>query len=270
MDVAFLPTLSTYGRPVASRDLGGFAVSLSAHAPSETIPDHRHEDEYQWCLTLSGGFEETAARAREHCGAGSLLVRPRDCVHADRFDGVRGLCLNFFPRGDWLSERGLSVLADTNAHHRTRRLWRLGHALAGELHHTDATSPLAVESLMVELLTSAVRLRDLARRGHPQWLGAVVDRIESEPATELRLSVLARDAGVSAAHLARAFRAAFGRPLGTYVRERRIARATVLLRGSDRTLADVATDVGFCDQAHFTRAFKAQIGTTPAAFRRAD
>ena len=270
MDVAFLPTLSTYGQPVALRDFGGFAVGLSAHAPCATIPDHRHEDEYQWCLTLSGGFEETTARAHERCGAGSLLIRPRDCVHADCFEAVRGLCLNLFPRGDWLFEHELSLLVDTYAHLRTRRLWRLGHALAGEMHNADASSPLAIESLVVELLTSAVRLRDLTRRGHPPWLSAVVDRIESEPAAALRLSVLARDAGVSAAHLARAFRAAFGKPLGAYVRERRIARATSLLRDGERTLADVAGAVGFCDQAHFTRAFKAQIGRTPAAFRRAD
>jgi AraC-like DNA-binding protein len=41
-----------------------------------------------------------------------------------------------------------------------------------------------------------------------------------------------------------------------------------LIRAGDLTLADIAAAVGFCDQAHFTRAFKAQHGVTPAAFRK--
>jgi AraC-like DNA-binding protein len=35
----------------------------------------------------------------------------------------------------------------------------------------------------------------------------------------------------------------------------------------DRTLADVAYEVGFADQAHFTRTFKAALGLTPARYR---
>jgi AraC family transcriptional regulator len=40
-----------------------------------------------------------------------------------------------------------------------------------------------------------------------------------------------------------------------------------LIRAGELALADIAAAVGFYDQAHFTRAFKAQYGVTPAAFR---
>ena len=270
MGIAFLPAHSTYGRPLAQRDFGGFALSLGVHRPHETIPAHRHEDAYQWCLTLEGGFEEVSGQRREDCGAGSLLIRPPDCVHADRFTAARGLCLNLFPHSSWLASQGFEPLADTHLHLRTRRLRRLGDELAAELGQTDAAATLVVESLVAELLSSAVRLQTLARAGHPRWLAATLDEIECDSGAELRLSGLAQNAGVSSAHLARTFRGAFGRTVGAYARERRLARAAHLIRASERTLADIATSAGFYDQAHFTRAFKAQFGTTPAVFRKLD
>lgn len=268
MDIAFLPSHSTYGRALAQRDFGHFALSVGVHRPGEAIPAHRHQDEYQWCLTLEGGFEEFVGATSEQCGAGSLLIRPPDCIHADRFDGMRGVCLNLFPRGSWLVAQGLGSLRDTYAHHRTRRLWNLGRELAVELRRTDSSSALAAEGLVSELLASAARLDASASVGHPRWLAGVLDQIEAEPAAELRLAPLAGAAGISAGHLARTFRQRFGRSLGAYARERRLQRAASLLRGGPCSIAEVAGAVGFCDQAHFTRAFKARFGITPAAFRK--
>src|SRR5262245_61666754 len=158
MDIAYLPSFSTYGRALALRDFGAFALSVGVHRPGEAIPAHRHQDEYQWCLTLEGGFEEFSGAKSTPCGAGSLLIRPPDCVHADQFTAARGVCLNLFPRGSWLIEQGLGPLTDTYAHFRTRRLWRLGRELAAELQRTDSNSLLAAESLVAELLASATRL----------------------------------------------------------------------------------------------------------------
>jgi len=268
MDIAFLPALSTYGRPLAQRDFGGFAVGLGVHRPREAIPAHRHQDEYQWCLTLVSGFEETSGDRTETCGPGSILVRPPDCVHADRFYATPGVCLNLFPRRMWLEAHGLASLTDSYRHQRTRRALTLGQAIAEELRNGDSTAPLGIESLVIELLASLLRVDSLVGAGRPRWLAAAVDQIEAEPSAELNLTTLADYAGISAGHLARAFRSAFGKPVGAYVRERRLARAARLLRESDESLAAIAAAVGFCDQAHFSRAFKTQTGATPAAFRR--
>lgn len=267
MDVVFLPALSTYGRPLAQRDFGGFAVGLGVHRPHEAIPAHRHQDEYQWCLTLASGFEETSGVRQEACGPGSIVVRPPDCVHADLFAATPGLLLNLFPRRAWLEAHGLAALSDTYSHQRTRRALALGQAVARELRNADSTAPLAIEALVIELLTSLVRIDDFVRAGHPRWLAAALDRIEAEPSAPLSLSQLAQDVGISTGHLARAFRATFGKSAGAYVRERRLARAAALMHDTDASLAAIATAVGFCDQAHFTRAFKAQLGATPAQYR---
>ncbi len=267
MDVAFLPALSTYGRPLALRDFGGFALSVGVHRPHETIPAHRHQDEYQWCLTLEGGFEEASGSRREDCGAGSMLIRPPDCVHADRFAATRGVCLNFFPRRSWLAARGFERLMDAYRHQRSPRLFKRGRELARELTLTDTTTSLAIEGLVVELLASTGRLDELAHQGHARWLAVALDEIEADPGGELRLADLARTAGVSAGHLARAFRSTFGESVGAYVRERRLQRAAGLMRETKLRLAEIATAVGFYDQAHFSRTFKARFGASPAAFR---
>src|SRR5204862_6963557 len=98
----------------------------------------------------------------------------------------------------------------------------------------------------------------------PHWFALALDQIEADPGSELRLATLAWHAGVSAGHLARSFRAAFGKSAGDYIRERRLRRAADLLRNPKAKLADIASAVGFCDQAHFSRAFKAEFGLSPA------
>jgi AraC family transcriptional regulator len=136
------------------------------------------------------------------------------------------------------------------------------------MRNADAAAALAIEALTIELFDSVLRLETLVRRGHPRWLAVAVDEIESDPAAELRLAALAHTACVSTGHLARAFRSAFGMSVGEYVRERRLQRAAALMRDAKRPLADIATGVGFYDQAHFSRAFKARFGASPAAYRR--
>jgi AraC family transcriptional regulator len=266
MSVATLPSFCTYGRSLALRDLGGVAISIGAHAPNDTVPTHRHADEYQWCFTLDGEFEERAGSRREKCGSGSLLIRPPDCVHSDSFAAAPGLCLNLFPRRAWLAKHELSVLADTYDHRRSKRLQRLGNEVSLELRRADATTG-SIELLVLELLESTARLTRFEADNKPRWLAEVLDEIEADPSAELNLAALALNAGVSAGHLARTFRVSVGKSAGEYVRGRRLHRATVLLQ-SPMKLADIASSVGFCDQAHFSRAFKSEFGLTPAAYRK--
>jgi AraC family transcriptional regulator len=53
------------------------------------------------------------------------------------------------------------------------------------------------------------------------------------------------------------------------VRQRRIQFACGRLTATDAPLADVALAAGFCDQSHFTKAFRRVTGMTPSAYRMA-
>ncbi|WP_332875838.1 AraC family transcriptional regulator [Massilia sp. S19_KUP03_FR1] len=82
----------------------------------------------------------------------------------------------------------------------------------------------------------------------------------------LTVTELANVAGLSRAHLTRAFTNAFHTPPHVYVNALRIAHAKILLRGG-MPLAEVASVCGFADQSHFARRFKGAIGVSPAAWR---
>jgi AraC-like DNA-binding protein len=88
------------------------------------------------------------------------------------------------------------------------------------------------------------------------------DRIDADPAAQVTLGELAKEAGLSRYQLIRAFARDLGLTPHAYILQRRIALAQRLIRtGSD--LAEVATAAGFCDQSHLTRWFVRQFGVTP-------
>jgi AraC family transcriptional regulator len=99
-------------------------------------------------------------------------------------------------------------------------------------------------------------------------LRAVVEYIHEHLDAELSLEDLAAVAHLSPYHFARLFKHSTGLPPHQYVIARRVERAKELLRGRRRPqLADVATEVGFSHQSHFTRHFKRLVGITPRQFR---
>ena len=64
------------------------------------------------------------------------------------------------------------------------------------------------------------------------------------------------------------FKAVYGQPVASYVRERRMKLAAKLLRESDASVAEIARAVGYETQGKFTKAFKESAGETPAEYRR--
>ena len=81
------------------------------------------------------------------------------------------------------------------------------------------------------------------------------------------LSELAEEAGLSAWHLNRMFRRRYGLPPHAYQLQLRLARARLLLQ-SPGSIAEIAGQLGFADQAHLSRLFKRAFGVAPAVYRR--
>ncbi|MFF2045267.1 helix-turn-helix transcriptional regulator [Kitasatospora sp. NPDC058170] len=108
----------------------------------------------------------------------------------------------------------------------------------------------------------AQRLADLAR------LRRVRDRIDREYAQPLDVEALAREANMSAGHLSRQFRAAYGESPYAYLTTRRIERATALLRRGELSVTEVCSVVGCASLGTFTTRFTELVGMPPGAFRR--
>ncbi|MGE6739088.1 AraC family ligand binding domain-containing protein [Allorhizobium pseudoryzae] len=100
----------------------------------------------------------------------------------------------------------------------------------------------------------------------PLAMRRVKDYIASHFDEEIGLQALAKVAGLSRAHMIRAFRKHYFITPHAYQTDLRIRHARCLLRAG-ATPSDTAAACGFADQAHLTRHFKARTGLTPAVFR---
>jgi AraC family transcriptional regulator len=101
-----------------------------------------------------------------------------------------------------------------------------------------------------------------------QSLRRVRDYVENHLNGDVSLGTLARVAGLSSSHFARAFHQALGVTPHTYVLQRRVACAQRMMVASDLSLAEIALAAGFADQSHLARRFRQQTGLTPDRFRK--
>jgi AraC-like DNA-binding protein len=105
-------------------------------------------------------------------------------------------------------------------------------------------------------------LEDLAR------LRRVRDRIDRDYAQPLDVADLARGVHLSAGHLSRQFRAAFGESPYSYLMTRRIERAMALLRRGDLSVTEVCFAVGCSSLGTFSTRFAELVGVPPSVYRR--
>jgi len=141
------------------------------------------------------------------------------------------------------------------------------------LHATLESSPSALERdsrflwVLAQLISrhadSRASLRPL--RGQQTWVTQVRAYLEDHYAENVSLEQLASFVNVSPFHLLRVFRDVVGLPPHNYLTQVRVSRARHLLQASLRP-AEVALAVGFTDQSHLTKHFKALVGVTPARY----
>jgi len=109
--------------------------------------------------------------------------------------------------------------------------------------------------------SEAQNLRDLAR------LRRVRDRIDREYAQPLDVEALARGVHMSAGHLSRQFRLAYGESPYSYLMTRRIERAMALLRRGDLSVTEVCFEVGCGSLGTFSTRFAELVGMPPSTYR---
>lgn len=163
-----------------------------------------------------------------------------------------------------LSARPLLAL-DEPAHDRTARLM-------AELHDEFSSAADGAGSVLRSLLhVLVVRAARLAGTSDRPRRGPVADeftRLTARPEPGMwSVAAYARRIGVTPGHLTDAVKAATGRPASALVREARIREAKRLLAGTELTVRQVASRVGFTDAAYFCRFFRRETGLSPGGFR---
>jgi AraC family transcriptional regulator len=240
-----------------------------SYSPAFTIPRHAHECAF-FGFVLEGTYTENYERRSRECNPSSLLFHPEGEVHSEVHENVVVRIFSVEPAPSWLEQvhEHSDILKQPFAcqggpvAHLAVRLYR-------EFREQDALTPIALEGLLLELLATVCRQpTGTATHTPPQWLRQARDMLQDQFAENLSLQEIACAVGVHPAHLARSFRQHFHCTVGDYLRNLRIEQSRHVLATSDTPLSEIALDMGYSDQSHFTTAFKRHTGISPGQYRK--
>jgi AraC-like DNA-binding protein len=245
------------GETRSFRDLGTLTVSDVAFAPWTELAPHRHERP-QLSLLLRGEMLEAGTSFGAVHVPSSALFRPAGyCHHNTFYADTRGLVIEVDERHR-LSAALRDLTAPASA--ASPQLLTLGRRIRTELAGGAVASGLALEGLVLEF--AAAFLRSIP----PRWLADVQASIAASRKRTVDVDALAARHAIEASELEHSFAEHAGCTPAEYARRCSIERAKELLATTRMTLAEIAVETGFFDQAHFTRAFRKATGTTPSRF----
>jgi AraC-like DNA-binding protein len=207
------------------------------------LPRHQHFEAYA-TVVLDGTFEQVGYAGRCVVRPGDILIQPTLDSHGSRMlsAGIRLLrlpwCRDITFGGVY---RGLDV--DSIRRRAARDIDEAAHCMAEE-----------------------VRGAPLARGVFADWEDIVVVRLREEP--DVSVHRLAEEMHLSREALSRGFRRCYGTSPVSFRTEMRTREAWLRITGTRDALSAIATDTGFADQSHMTRAIKALTHATPAAWRQ--
>ena len=154
-------------------------------------------------------------------------------------------------------------------------IMRLAQLFAQECETDQPHSRLYGDNLSIALLLALPRPRAPEARSvkhgqlAPWQLRRVTGYLTEHLADDIPLQVLSDLVKLSRSYFSRAFKVSTGLAPHQWLLQARIAKAKHLLLETDRPLAQIAIEVGFADQAHFTRTFRREAGESPGAWQRA-
>lgn len=121
----------------------------------------------------------------------------------------------------------------------------------------------ALNTVLAKMLAAFGEVREPA--GKPASVRKALELIDAQYARTISLDELAQAAALSRFHFLRSFRDQVGMPPHAYIENRRVAVAQQLI-ASGMPLAQVAVEVGFSSQSHFTQRFRQTLGVTPGRY----
>jgi len=212
-------------------------------AAGDDRPRHQHAEPYA-TLVLKGAYEQLAYAGRLRLECGDVLIQPTFDCHANR-----------------MLSRGVELI---------RLPWRHEASLGGVYRgcRIDLIRQIAAHDIV-----EAVALLEEELTSRTPQRGPIED-CEDELASglaatsRLRIGQWAQRAHLSRESVSRGFSSVYGVPPVQFRAELSARAAWLRVIGSCDPLSRIATELGFADQAHMTRAIRALTGAPPSGWRR--
>jgi AraC-like DNA-binding protein len=267
----------TSRRLIAQGDGWSVADVVCTSGPQDHPFEERH-GRYTIAVVVAGTFQYRSRVGDGMMTPGSLMLgnegQSFECGH-EHGEGDR--CVSFWYAPEYFER----IAADAGARRtidfavsRLPPMRSLSELVARAAAGVVGSRDLSWEELSVRLAASAVRLAASAPRRHdrvPWNAGALVTRtvrmIARRLDAPLTLETLAREARLSPYHFLRTFQRVTGVTPHQYVQRTRLREAVARLATASEKVIDVALDCGFGDISNFNRAFRAEFGVSPRAFR---
>jgi AraC family transcriptional regulator len=245
----------TFNAPGAS-----FQTTLSLHAGSTRTPLHSHANDYV-CFVLAGGFRERSSRGSFVWEAGDAICYHAEEWHEDSFGAHGARCINVH------LQKGFQLHIESCGRRCNASARSVAEALAAEAALHFASDHLSSDALAAELLGALSC--ESTKETDDTWVSRLIEVLDDESRRNWTLSALASLVGRHPTHVARAFRRKTGLTIGAYRRRRRLTELCLRLKRTRADLVDIATDLGYADQSHMSREFRAFARISPGAYRRA-
>lgn len=268
------------GRPLAQGD--GWAVDdvICTSGPSDRAFEERHS-RVSLAIVVAGTFQYRASSGRALMTPGSVLLGAAgQCFECGHEHGAGDRCIAFNYAPQYFERIAADACAgDVATGFATPKVPPLGES-AGVIARASAAllsqGDASWEEIAVQVAARVARLSS-GRRGAPEnppkgalrRVTDVVRAIERTSGSAIGLGGLARLAGLSPYHFLRTFQRLTGLTPHQYVRRTRLREAATRLaaEGGRGRVIDVAYDSGFGDVSNFNRAFRAEFGVSPRAYR---
>jgi AraC-like DNA-binding protein/mannose-6-phosphate isomerase-like protein (cupin superfamily) len=240
-------------------------VEEIVHDSDLDIPLHRHETA-RICVLLDGKLTENDHGRTVELRKGSIVFWPPGTEHGDRFGRGPNRTLQF--------ELSLNEFQTLREHFppatqplRGELFGATIRRIRDELDRSDANTGLLLRSAVYEMVAIANRIRNTrALPGLGIHLAARF--IEEHIGESLRLGDVAERVGLRPRRLSESFRDELGMSFRDYIMQLRLERAAHALMLSDEPISDIASRLGFYDQAQLSRFFKLRTGLSPRTYRR--
>ena len=241
------------------------------------IPEHEHP-EVQISMTFVAQSARGEMKATDFPSHFSL--HPSGMPHGRKRDGAESLATVFSQEyieqaADELLRRSSSEIISAPCAVDPVIL-SMGKVLRGELLQGPIHDPLLVEAVGVVLTGHLVRrwssqpaFRQVKGQLSGRQIRRTLDVIDSNMSSGIRVRNLANQIGMGTHQFTRLFRQTMGSSPYRFVMLRRVERARFLLENTTLPLAEIALELGFVSQSHFTSAFHRETRTTPQAYRAA-
>lgn len=250
-------------------DLHGLRVRIVHYRPGRRMEFHAHESA-SITLVIRGAFEEESAFGSIRAGVGDCVIKPPGVPHADHFGDWQTTTLQItIPDGmQELHCDGEFVLRGYRCGANTRLAPVLFNMFTILRNREGGNHGPALSDLTLDALGMASSQTRRIPAAPPRWLARVEDHIRASLPGTIRVANLAEIVGVHPVHMARVFQRIHGCGVVEFIRRLRVQYAAHAMVHRSTSLCETALDAGFFDQPHLNRAFRSQLGLSPAQYRR--